>query len=153
MTGKEIPPEITAGSWEELGAPIAALRTAVFIEEQGVPEDEVFDGADQRAAHFALLENGEAIAAARLYEEGPQRWRIGWVATAKERRGQGLGAAVIRAALGYAAAHGGGEAALDAQDTAVPFYEKLGFRQAGERVRFPSGFVLVPMRLQLVGGS
>ena len=40
----------------------------------------------------------------------------------------------------------GMEILLTAQQQASGFYEKLGFCQYGELVRFESGFVLVPMK-------
>ena len=51
-------PHITlvSGSWQELEGPVTALRTAVFLEEQGVPEEEVFDGGEGGDLHGVLLE-------------------------------------------------------------------------------------------------
>lgn len=136
---------ILIGSCDELWDRIEPLRRAVFLEEQGIPEEEVFDGLEEGALHAALVREDAVLAVARLREETPGVWRINWVAVAPARRGEGLGRTLMRAVLEEIRVRGGTEITLDAQSTAVGFYEKLGFRQNGAEIRFPSGFVLVPM--------
>lgn len=133
------------GPWQALEKPITALRTAVFLEEQGVPEEEVFDGGEGGDLHGVLLEEGVPLACASLREEAPGTWLVHWVATEKAHRGRGLARQVMETLLAEAARRGAERVSLEAQSTAVGFYEKLGFAPCGEEIRFPSGFVLVPM--------
>lgn len=122
-----------------------ALRRRVFVDEQGVPEDEVIDGLTGNVAHLLITRLGEPVGTARLVDLGSGMWRIGLVAVSAERRGHGLGAMAMRAAMEHIRRSGGREIVLDAQSDASGFYEKLGFVQSGEARAFPSGFVLIPM--------
>lgn len=124
------------------------LRHRVFIEEQGVPEDEVFDGRDEGAIHIALTNGHEAAAALRL-TKGEDAWTVNLVAVDKSLRGQHHGEAILCAAIEYARAHDARALWLTAQDQAAGFYAKYGFEPCGKPIVFESGFVLIPMRLEL----
>lgn len=62
----------------------------------------------------------------------PGAWRLMQMATAPERRGQGVGAAVLNAAVDYARGQGAPALWCNARQTAVPFYARHGFRGHGE---------------------
>lgn len=107
------------------------LRRIVFIEEQGVSEDEEMDDLDGSSIHFLATEKDLPIGTARLQIKGDTA-KIGRVCVLQAHRGTGLGAALIRAAL----AHAKDEpsvifAKLGAQIHALGFYEKLGFKAQG----------------------
>jgi predicted GNAT family N-acyltransferase len=140
---------IKIGTYAELGTAADELRHKVFIDEQGVPEDEVFDGLSGQAVHAVVFDGGALVATARMRQDGDS-WRIGMVAVDKSRRGKHLGEKVMRAAMEYIASHDGREIVLTAQQQAKGFYEKLGFMQCGEVEVFGSGFVLVPMKYQVL---
>lgn len=115
--------ELTA---EELFA-LYKLRTAVFVVEQKCPYQEV-DDADKEALHLWLREeDGSAAACLRLLPgEHPGEAVIGRVVSA--RRGQGLGARILRAGIDAARERLGAETVtLAAQTYARGFYEKAGF--------------------------
>lgn len=105
-----------------------AIRRAVFIVEQNVPEAEEWDGRDGEAIHLLARDAaGAAIGTARILIEG-QTGKIGRVAVLQAARGTGAGAALIRAALARLRATPGiSRAKLGAQTHAIGFYEKLGF--------------------------
>lgn len=105
-----------------------AIRRAVFIVEQNVPEAEEWDGRDDAAIHLLARDaSGRAIGTARILLLGATG-KIGRVAVLKEARGTGAGAALIRAALAELHAMPGiTRAKLGAQTHAIGFYEKLGF--------------------------
>lgn len=108
-----------------------AIRRAVFIEEQAVPEALEIDGLDGRAIHLLARAGGRPVGTARLMIAG-QTGKIGRVAVLPEARGTGLGAALIRAALAEFARRGDvTEARLGAQTHALGFYERLGFTAFG----------------------
>lgn len=140
--------QIKIGTYAELKTAADGLRQKVFVEEQGVPEDEVFDGLNEQAIHVVIFEGEVPAATARLYQN-KENWQIGLVAVELTKRGQQYGKKVMRAAMDYVFAHHGAEIILTAQQQAKGFYEKLGFCQCGENKVFESGFVLVPMKLTL----
>ena len=108
-----------------------ALRRTVFIEEQGVPENEELDDQDDRAIHLLAWQDGRAVGSARILLDG-DTGKIGRVCVLPEARGRGLGAALIRAALDVLRVQPGiGRAKLGSQTHAIGFYEKLGFAAFG----------------------
>ena len=139
-------PKIKIGTSDEIIAAADKLRRIVFVDEQGVPEDEVFDGLNSSAVQIVAFEDDEPVATARLLNAAGS-WRIGLVAVDKSRRGQYLGEKVMKAAIEHMSSLGVKEILLSAQQQAVGFYEKLGFGQCDDAVIFESGFILVPMKL------
>lgn len=108
-----------------------ALRRAVFIEEQGVPETEELDDQDERAIHLLAWQDGRAVGSARILLLG-DTGKIGRVCVLAQARGRGLGAALIRAALDVLRVQPGiRRARLGSQTHAIGFYEKLGFAACG----------------------
>jgi ElaA protein len=108
-----------------------ALRRAVFIDEQGVPEADEIDDLDDIAVHLLAHVNGAAVGSARLLTVGAAG-KIGRVCVLKHARGQGVGAALTRAGVAhFGAAQGVSCVKLSAQISALAFYEKLGFRAYG----------------------
>lgn len=108
-----------------------ALRRAVFIEEQGVPEAEELDGQDAEAIHLLALRDGLPVGTARILLQG-ETGKIGRVCVLPQARGTGLGAGLIRAALAALRDRPGiRRAKLGSQTHAIAFYEKLGFVAQG----------------------
>ena len=108
----------------------AAIRRAVFMDEQGFRDE--FDDLDHTCWHLLCEENGNPMACARIFPEEGDCWHIGRVAVCKECRGTGLGAAVMAACHQKIAELGGRRAVLSAQEQAVGFYEKQGYRVTSE---------------------
>ncbi|MGX1269402.1 GNAT family N-acetyltransferase [Streptomyces phaeoluteigriseus] len=118
-----------------------AVRKEVFVGEQGVPEDIEYDAHDAGAVHvLAVREDGVPLGTGRLLygpevaaKTGgdPSVGSLGRLAVAKEARGLGVGAALVRAIED--AAHARGLAAVDlhAQTHALGFYERLGYEAYG----------------------
>ena len=103
-----------------------ALRHTVFVEEQGYTAEGEVDDLDPFSHHILARENGTPIATARVHLEGDTA-KIGRVCVIAARRGIGLGADLINAAVALAAQKGAIRAILGAQIHAIGFYEKLGF--------------------------
>lgn len=119
---------VRAAHWEVDETAIARLRRQVFIDEQNVPEDLEWEAADPTCQWFlACCPDGAAIGVARLTPQG----RVGRMAVAKAWRRQGVGGALLSAAVAAARARGQSEVALAAQSHAISFYERHGFRAAG----------------------
>ena len=108
-----------------------ALRRIVFIEEQGVPEAAEIDDLDEHAIHLLAYAQGRAIGTARLLII-ESVGKIGRVCVLRDMRGQGVGAALTRAAVdAFAGMDGVEKVKLSAQISALAFYEKLGFTAHG----------------------
>ncbi|MEE4381630.1 MAG: GNAT family N-acetyltransferase [Pseudomonadales bacterium] len=120
--------EIRPARWPEEADALRRIRTRVFVEEQRVPEDVEWDGRDDDAEHFVAVDHrGDAVGTARLLPEG----KLGRMAVLAERRGFGIGRALLQAALDRARARGDTSVVLHAQADAVPFYEAAGFHTVG----------------------
>jgi predicted GNAT family N-acyltransferase len=115
--------------WQE----IVALRTRVFVVEQGVPPEIEQDDRDVTAIH-ALSRNatGRVVATGRLLLGDDGRASIGRMATDPAARGSGHGAAVLAELQRQAAARGVREIELHAQVTARGFYDRAGYTAVGE---------------------
>lgn len=121
---------ITIAETDDLDACLT-LRHAVFVQEQGVPQDMERDALDGTAIHLIALENKVPLGTARIVcADGTGK--IGRVCVAQQARGTGLGAALIKTALDVLRARPDiSRAALGAQTDALGFYEKLGFHAYG----------------------
>jgi len=109
-----------------------AIRHAVFTVEQGVSREDDVDGLDEEATHVLAIENGSAVGTARLLEYGTTG-KIGRLAVLIERRGHGIGKALMAAALEeFASRSHLTEVRLGAQTSAIGFYETLGYSPEGE---------------------
>jgi predicted GNAT family N-acyltransferase len=125
-----LPPgvSIRIADWAEDGEALRTVRQAVFVREQGVPEALEWDGLDAPAVHFLALDGNAPIGCARLLGDG----RIGRMAVLPAWRGRGIGAALLERVLAEARARGMTRLRLNAQATAVGFYERAGFHCVGE---------------------
>ena len=105
-----------------------AVRTAVFVDEQGVPAELEWDGRDAQAWHWLAEDaSGSAIGTARLLRSG----QLGRMAVVSAWRRQGIGTALLEAVLRDTPRHTAGEVWLNAQCTAEPFYARAGFTPVG----------------------
>ena len=133
-----------AADWPEM----AALRTRVFVEEQGVPPEIEQDGADATAVHALSRDDaGRVVATGRLIERDG-RAVIGRMAAEPSVRGRGHGAAVLAELHRQAVLRGHREVELHAQVTARSFYERAGYTAVGE-VYQEAGIAHVTMRRRL----
>jgi predicted GNAT family N-acyltransferase len=115
--------------WREAETAIRAIRETVFIVEQAVPEGLEWDGLDPRCVHvLAWDDRGEAIGTARMQVNGT----IGRMAVLKDRRGCGVGRALLQTLLDLAERQGLSRVTLSAQIHALGFYERAGFHVVGE---------------------
>ncbi len=108
-----------------------AIRRRVFIEEQRVPEEIELDADDARALHVLALEDGRAVGCGRMVAHADYA-KIGRMAVLRERRGAGVGRAMLEFLVASARERGFRRAVLDAQLHAEGFYLKLGFTAVGE---------------------
>ena len=125
--------ELQVGDWATLGAAARGIRQAVFVEEQGMAADMVLDDADAGAVHTVAFNRfGLPIATGRLLQRQPGLAQIGRMATLATVRGAHIGRAVLDALMAQARLRGDAQVMLQAQTSAVPFYERAGFQRDGE---------------------
>ncbi len=125
--------EVKTGGWPTLGADASLVRTAVFIDEQRVPQDMEWDEADATATHAVLYNRlGKPLATGRLLLAEGKVSKVGRMAVHRAMRGSGLGHRVVAALEGAAVARGDRQLVLHAQTSAEGFYRTLGYEQRGD---------------------
>ena len=121
------------GAWDVLQASAQAVRTEVFVGEQGIAPEDEWDAADATAVH-AVLSNryGVPLGTARLLQPEMGVAQIGRMAVTRLMRGSGFGHQLLEALVQAALARGDTEARLHAQRSAEGFYKRQGFEPHGE---------------------
>ena len=117
-----------------------SVRRAVFVDEQGVPEEREIDGKDGEATHFVADDGGDPVGAARLRPYGTDgdsskkgdTAKVERVAVLADRRGEGLGRELMSTVEDAARGSGYREILLHAQLPVVGFYTRLGYEPFGE---------------------
>jgi predicted GNAT family N-acyltransferase len=109
--------------WEQAQSQAYPIRLAVFVKEQGVPEELELDEEDPLAWHAIAKLDGQAIGTARLQKDG----KIGRMAVIQAYRRQGVASAMMNVLLKFGRQHGINQFNLHAQIEALPFYERFGF--------------------------
>jgi predicted GNAT family N-acyltransferase len=129
--GFPLPPGIVMRlvEWPAARAELMAVRTKVFVEEQGVPADLEEDDRDPHCLHLLVTRGGEPVGAARL--DVARRGKVGRVAVLPGERNRGIGIALMRVLHALGTAHGLTEVWCHAQQSAVPFYEGQGYHAEG----------------------
>ncbi|UJP04385.1 MAG: GNAT family N-acetyltransferase [Nitrosomonas sp.] len=116
-------------SWQDQAEKLRFVRSAVFIREQRISEALEWDEYDAVSQHaLAINAAGHPIGTARLLPDG----HIGRMAVLKHYRGLGIGGALLQKILEEFAKQGLPQAILNAQTSAIKFYEKFGFRVDGD---------------------
>lgn len=108
-----------------------ALRIAVFIEEQGIPDPEEWDEKDEGAVHLVAWDEEVPVGTVRLIRDGTGVGYITRVCVLNSHRGYGLGADLVREGLDRFEKVGLTRAELSAQSYAQAFYARLGFTAHG----------------------
>ncbi len=120
---------LDTADWSTHGSALYAIRHAVFVKEQQVPESLEQDEHDAHCLHLLVRDlNGRPIATGRLLADG----HLGRVAVLRDWRRRGVGRAVVARLMELAREQGLPRVELHAQTQALAFYETLGFRAEGE---------------------
>ena len=121
---------------DRLRTAVADVRLEVFVVEQAVPFALEIDARDEEPTTIHLLArgaDGTPLGAGRLLmePEHPGRVHLGRLAVRSIVRGTGLGARIVAALEQTALSHSGRprvEVVLSAQEQAMGFYERCGYR-------------------------
>ena len=110
-------------------ASIRRVREIVFIDEQRVPRELEFDERDPLCRHVLAFDGDAPVGTGRL--DLGLGGKVGRVAVVATHRRSGVGAAVMERL--HAIARDASQPRLwcNAQLTAVPFYERLGYVGSG----------------------
>jgi ribosomal protein S18 acetylase RimI-like enzyme len=107
-----------------------ALRYEVLRQPwQQPPGSERADDDEAPTTHHAMsvADDGTVVGVARLHPSGPGQVQVRAVAVHPAWQGRGVGQQLMTYLEGYAAAQGFTDCILHARDTAVAFYQKLGY--------------------------
>jgi predicted GNAT family N-acyltransferase len=121
------------------------VRYAVFVDEQGVPEDLEVDEYEAESLHFVAYDaDGEPVGAARLREYEAGVGKVERVAVLESRRDEGWGDALMDAVEDAASEHYD-ELYLHAQLPAAGFYDHRDYQREGDEFE-EAGIPHVAMR-------
>jgi YbgC/YbaW family acyl-CoA thioester hydrolase len=130
--GKDIA-QLHVGGWDALGQQAGEVRTAVFVQEQGIGAEDEWDAMDAQSLHAVLVNGlGQTVATGRLLPSEHGQAKIGRMAVLRVLRGTGQGGRILQALCEQALARGDTEVFLHAQRSSQGFYNKLGFSVVGE---------------------
>jgi predicted GNAT family N-acyltransferase len=127
--------KILLKSWKEAKVDALLVRHEVFILEQGVPVELELDECDPKAVHALAFNDQHCIGTGRLvfFKDGQNKQaQIGRMAVLAKFRGQGIGRLILQKLVESAKFQGSKEILLRSQVNAIPFYEKLVFKDYGD---------------------
>ena len=110
-------------TWQKDKELLSNIRYQVFVDEQKVPIELEIDDDDPLAAHVLCLVDGNPIGTGRILLDG----HIGRLAVLQAHRKQGYGNKILDHLELIAQENELTEVFLNAQVTAIPFYEKRGY--------------------------
>lgn len=107
------------------------VRKAVFVEEQGWPEEIERDAFDKTAWHAMIYDEDKPVGTGRVYVEDG-KYKAGRICVLPDYRKRGIGGLIFRSLLSRALSNGAEEIFLSAQEEVKGFYEQYGFRAISE---------------------
>jgi predicted GNAT family N-acyltransferase len=113
--------------WRDAREEASRIRFAVFVEEQGVPQEIEIDERDAGCIHALARLEGRAVGTGRLLPDA----HLGRMAVLRECRGMGVGSRILESLVQHARGRGDREIVLSAQVHAMPFYARHGFSPLG----------------------
>lgn len=114
----------TADEWETY----FDLRYRILRQPLNQPKGSEKNDGDATGIHFALYENGQLLAIARLDHTETEVAQVRFVAVETNLQGKGYGHQIMQAAEVRSKSLGYHKMILHARDYAVPFYEKIGYK-------------------------
>lgn len=120
---------LRSAEWSRDEASLRAVRIAVFVIEQNIPEELEWDEHDAASVHVLAVDAaGAPVGCGRLLPDG----HVGRLAVLSDWRGRGVGAALLAHLTALAHARGDRRVLLNAQVQAMPFYARYGYAPVGE---------------------
>jgi predicted GNAT family N-acyltransferase len=116
--------QIQQTTWQNDKELLSNIRYQVFVDEQKVPIELEIDDDDPLASHVLCLVDDQPVGTGRILLDG----HIGRLAVLKAHRKQGYGNKILDHLELIAQEHGLTQVFLNAQVSAIPFYEKRGYK-------------------------
>ena len=123
--------EWTADTTSDTYKDALTIRYDVFVTEQGVSVEDEIDDLEDKTIHVVLYNEHEPIATARVYDLGAGPYKVQRVSVQRKVRKQGYGAILMAEVEKKVAELGGRKITLGAQNTAIPFYERMAYTIEG----------------------
>ena len=127
MSEQQGPVTVTVGDWAAQREQATAIRMAVFVHEQQLPEADEIDAHDALSLHALALDAGRAVGTARLLPDA----RIGRMSVLPDWRRSGVGGLLLERLVSIAAERGDRCVELSAQVYVLAFYARHGFEAFG----------------------
>ncbi len=109
-----------------------ALRRRVFVEEQGVLEEEEYDAYDDLAVHAVAWNQGDVVGTGRVFQDTGGLILIGRMAVDAAWRRRGIGGQVLHFLEEIARQQGRHRVSLHAQTYVKTFYASHGYLEEGD---------------------
>lgn len=122
--GIEIRPPKIAAEWEVY----YDLRYRILRKPLNQPLGSEKNEGDATGIHFALYDNGELKAIARLDQSDENCMQVRFVAVEENQQGKGFGKLIMLATEQKAIELGANKMILHARENALPFYLNLGYK-------------------------
>jgi len=117
----------------EAYAATVALRDAVLRKPLGLVSDPKELAQESDSFHLICRLDGNLVGCVVLKPVDNRQVRLRQMAVAEDRQRAGIGTRLIAYAEAFLARRGYREIVLHARETAVAFYERLGYRKEGNR--------------------
>ena len=121
--------KLVAGDRELEGA--FEIRRQVFVEEQGISEDLVFDGHDEEALHMVVKDGERVIGTARVLFLADNQAKLERMAVLRPFRHKGIGKGIVSFLNEELKNRQLEQVILHAQYGVVAFYKSCGFEELG----------------------
>jgi predicted GNAT family N-acyltransferase len=109
---------------------VFGVRVRVYCGEQNCPYEEEFDGNDFTATHVLACGGREPVGCLRIRYFGDFA-KIERLAVLPAHRGRGLATSIAKTGIELCRTKGFRRLYIHAQRRLIPFWERLGFRDAG----------------------
>ena len=107
------------------------VRRQVFVLEQGISEDLVFDGYDKEALHMVVKDGEQVIGSARVRFLADNQAKLERMAVLKRYRRKGIGREMLLFLDAVWKDKQVRQVIIHAQFEVVPFYKLCGFDELG----------------------
>jgi len=124
------------------------VRREVFVREQGISEDLVFDGHDGEVLHMVVKDGEKVIGSARVQILTDNQAKLERMAVLKRYRHKGIGKEMLQLLNAVWKDKQVQQVIIHAQLEVVPFYKLCGFDEFGLPFQ-EAGIKHIKMRKQL----
>jgi len=124
------------------------VRRQVFVQEQGISEDLVFDEHDKKALHVLVKDRERVIGTTRVQFLANNQAKLERMAVLKRYRRKGIGREMLRFLDTVWKDKHVQQVIIHAQFEVVPFYKSCGFNELGSPFQ-EAGIKHIKMQKQL----